>query len=83
MAALTEALNLDCFIISCDNYASYLKSGLVDVEWLDSHRIPCIWKKRFDALDKTSNHIILSLPLGFENEFEIVDRIRIDVQGNI
>jgi hypothetical protein len=63
MAALTEALNLDCFIITCDKYDSYLKSGLVDVDWLDSHRIPCIWKKRFDALDKTSNRITLSLPL--------------------
>ena len=62
MAALMEAINLDCFIVTCDKFDSYLKSGLIDKHWLDAHRIPCIWKKGFEA-DKSSSHISLSLPL--------------------
>ncbi len=44
MSALTEALNLDCFIVTCNKFESYLKSGLIDMDWLDAHRIQCIWK---------------------------------------
>jgi len=44
LAALTEALNTDCFIISCDKFRTYTKSGLIDEEWLESHRVECFWK---------------------------------------
>jgi hypothetical protein len=64
MAALTEALNQNCFIVTCDKYESYLKSGLVDTNWLDAHRVPCIWKKSFGAADaKTKpSKFTLSIP---------------------
>ena len=63
-AALTLALNLDAFIISCDKYRTYLESGLVDSEWLASHRIECSWKKAY-VDGKESSSIIPSIPLRF------------------
>jgi hypothetical protein len=52
-AALTEALNEDCFILSNDNYKTYTESGLVTSSWLDQHKVSCFWK----------NSIVPAVPL--------------------
>lgn len=61
-AALTEARNLDCFIISNDKFRPYVRSGLVDAKWLESHRILCSWKTLFDGKNSASR-IVPSIPL--------------------
>jgi hypothetical protein len=39
LSALTEALNSDSFIATCDKYRIHLESGLVGDDWLDAHRV--------------------------------------------
>jgi hypothetical protein len=46
-AALIDAINRDCFIISRDKYQTYIRAGLTDENWLESHRIPCTSKMKF------------------------------------
>jgi hypothetical protein len=61
-AALIEAINRDSFIISCDMYQTYIDAGLTDEDWLEKHRIPCTWKKKFSNKDRSSSDSAASAP---------------------
>lgn len=63
LSALTEALNSDSFILTCDKYRIYLESGLVGDDWLDSHRVSCTWRKSKNSEDQLVQKIVPSIPL--------------------
>jgi hypothetical protein len=62
MAAITEAMNMDCFIMSNDKFQTYVRSGLVDSKWLESHRVACLWKKEFNS-EGSASRILPAIPM--------------------